>query len=233
MLYDIAGSLNSILVFVSVYGVWLQLLTIWRRHREKQNSTTELLSLNQFTVSYFAYFSFFIYGYSIQPFNHYMVWPRLIACLIVILIIWEMLKDRGQKRVKIVFMVSLVALISGVIGLIWGQRIKDEGQIVSTLIILVVSASLAQGYWHQILLIIKRGATGAVNIKMSQYILVMDLSTLFLAYTMGFNKSWPMVVLACVSGITKLIIMYLFRWVRLSPVAHQRRLQWQKLETGI
>lgn len=227
-LYNIAGSLNSLFVFISLYGVWLQLNSIWGRSREQHPSTTELLSLNQFTVSYFAYFSFFVYGYSVQPFNHYMVWPRLIACLLVILIFWEMLKDRRQKRVTTVFVVSLVVLLAGIAGLIWGQRIKDQGQMISTLIILAVSISLAQGYWHQILLILRRGDTGAINIKMSQYILLMDLSTFFLAYTMGFDKSWPMVVLASVSGVTKVIIMYLFRWVRLSPTAMHRRALWQE-----
>lgn len=222
-LFDFAGTLNSIFVLVSVYGVFLQLRMIWRRGKLQLPSTTELLSLNQFTVTFFAYFSFFVYGYSIEPFNHYMVWPRLMACLLVFLILFEMLKDRHQKRVKLVFVSVLVALLIGIAGLILGPKIIDESNFISKVIILTVSATLAQGYWHQISLIIKSGKTGAVNIRMNQFILAMDFSTLFLAYTMGFSDSWPMVVLATVSGVTKLMIMYLFRWVRLSPIAASRR----------
>ncbi len=134
-----------------------------------------------------------------------------------------MVKDRQQKRVKFIFGFAAFALLIGMVGLSLGPRIIDESNFISKIIILTVSATLAQGYWHQIRLIINNGKTGAVNIRMNQYILAMDFSTLFLAYTMGFENSWPMVVLATVSGVTKLIIMYLFRWVRISPVAASRR----------
>ncbi|MCW8998754.1 MAG: hypothetical protein OQK04_08575, partial [Kangiellaceae bacterium] len=190
---------------------------------------TELLSLNQFTVSYFAYFSFFVYGYSVQPFNHFMVWPRLVACLLVLTILFEIYKDRGNRRSKVSFTVSSIFLLTGISGLLTGGTFKDESNLISTILILVVSGLLAQGYWHQIWLIFKSGQTGAVNIRMSQFILAMDFSTIFLAYAMGFDKSWPMVVLASVSGITKIIIMYQFRWSRLSKNAAVKRQNWKAL----
>ena len=145
------------------------------------------------------------------------------SLILFYLILFEMLKDRHQKRVKLVFVSVLVALLIGIAGLILGPKIIDESNFISKVIILTVSVTLAQGYWHKISLIIKSGKTGAVNIRMNQFILAMDFSTLFLAYTMGFSDSWPMVVLATVSGVTKLMIMYLFRWVRLSPIAASRR----------
>ena len=223
MLYNLAGSINSLFVFVSLFGVFLQLRSIWNRKNQGASQSTELLSLNQFTVSYFAYFSFFVYGYSVVPFNHYMVWPRLVACILVMLILLEILIDRRQLKTRLVFALAMFSLLFGLLGLIMGEQFVDEGNLVSTWIILIVSAFLAQGYWHQIMLILQTGKTGAIDIRMSQYILAMDFSTFFLAYTMGFDKSWPMVVLACVSGVTKLIIMYLFRWVRLSELAAIRR----------
>ncbi|TQV76501.1 hypothetical protein FLL45_00630 [Aliikangiella marina] len=222
-LFNIAGTINSLFVLFSIYGVFLQLTLIWQRAQQHCSSTTELLSLNQFTVTFFAYFSFFVYGYSVEPFNHYMVWPRLMACCLVFLILFEMFKDRNQLRVRIVFGLVGISLILGLIGLLVGPKVADESHLISTVLILTVSGALAQGYWHQIRLIVKHGKTGAVNIKMNQYILAMDFSTLFLAYTMGFENSWPMVVLATVSGLTKAIIMYLFRWVRISPIAASRR----------
>jgi len=224
MLYNLAGTLNAIFVLVSLFGVFLQLRSIWQRKRYQLAQSTELLSLNQFTVSYFAYFSFFVYGYSIDPFNHYMVWPRLLACILVLLIVFEMMLDRKELKTLVVFWSACGCILVGLVGLIFGEQFVDEGNLISTTIILVVSLLLAQGYWHQISLIIKSGQTGAIDIRMSQYILAMDCSTFFLAYTMGFDKSWPMVILAAVSGVTKLIIMYLFRWVRLSPHAAQKRI---------
>ena len=223
MLYNLAGTINSIFVLVSLFGVFLQLRSIWQRKKYQLEQATDLLSLNQFTVSYFAYFSFFVYGYSVEPFNHYMVWPRLLACILVLMILLEIMLDRRQLKTRLVFGLTSISIILGIMGLVYGERFVDEGNFISTMIILVVSALLAQGYWHQIMLIIQSGKTGAVDIRMSQYILAMDFSTFFLAYTMGFDKSWPMVVLASVSGATKLIIMYLFRWVRLSPDAALKR----------
>ena len=82
--YDIFGSINTFFIFVSLYGISSQVRTIWLRKVERtKGGATELLSLNQFNVSYLAYFSFFIYGYSIEPFNHYIVWPRFIAAALV------------------------------------------------------------------------------------------------------------------------------------------------------
>jgi len=83
---------------------------------------------------------------------------------------------------------------------------------------------LAQGDIHQIKLILSSGKTGAIDIRMSQFILMMDISTIAFAITMGINEGWPLMLLALVSGITKIMIMYLFRWVRLSPIAESRRL---------
>ena len=84
------GSLNSVFILLSLIGVFSQLQKIWRRKRIDQNGeATELLSLNQFSVSFLAYYSFFVYGYSIDPFNHYIVWPRLVAALLVTMILYE------------------------------------------------------------------------------------------------------------------------------------------------
>jgi uncharacterized membrane protein (UPF0182 family) len=103
------------------------------------------------------------------------------------------------------------------------DSLSSEGRYVSTIIILVISVLIAQGYYHQIRLIIKSGSTGAVDLKMSQFILMMDISTIAFALSMGVANGWPLMVLAITSGITKLIIMYLFKWVKVSPIAIQRR----------
>ena len=76
---------------------------------------------------------------------------------------------------------------------------------------------------YQIRLIYSSGHTGAVDLKMSQFIFMMDISTIIFALSMGLADGWPLLVLAITSGVTKLIIMYLFRWVDKSPLAAKRR----------
>jgi hypothetical protein len=226
-LYHTLGAINILFIFVSLLGVGAQLNTIWQRKQasDTEQNATELLSLNQFFVSFLAYFSFFVYGYSIEPFNHFIVWPRLIATILVGLILYEIWRDRATTSSTWCFVSCVSIFVLGVIGFYFGASYSDESKLLSTILILVVTLLLAQGYTHQILLIIRSGKTGAVALKMSQFILLMDISTIAFALTMGVANGWPLLLLATVSGITKLTIMYLFRWVRISRSAELKRLR--------
>lgn len=227
MLYNLFGTINTLFIVVSLYGVFSQLKTIFERKQAAQcsDSPTALLSLNQFSVSFLVYLSFFIYGYSIAPFNHYIVWPRLVASLLVLGILIEIWRDRKTHLAFISMSLACVCLVGSILGPFVGETFADNGKLISTAIILLVSALIAQGYAHQIYVIIRSGSTGAVDLKMSQFILMMDISTIAFAFSMGLKQGWPLLVLAITSGITKLIIMYLFRWVKLSPIAKARRVK--------
>lgn len=222
MWYNILGTINTLFIFVSLYGVYLQLHKLWLRKANGKTQVTDVLSQNQFTMSFLAYFSFFVYGYSIDIFNHYIVWPRLIASLLVMLILIEMWKDRKSTASVASLVLICVCLTLGIIGLALNESFADHSKQVSTILIMIITLLLAQGYMHQIKLIISSGKTGAIDIRMSQFILMMDITTIGFAMTMGFAQGWPLIVLATVSAITKLIIMYLFHWVRVSPVAKIR-----------
>lgn len=223
MFYDVAGFINTLFVLVSLTGIWAQVRKIGRRRADSSETATAVLSLNQFTVSFLAYFSFFVYGYSIEPFNHYMVWPRLLAALLVARILFEIWRDRRSRPSATAFGGTCVALVCGLAGLVWGERFVDEGRMVSATLIVVVTGLLAQGYAHQILLIWRCGRTGAVSLRMSQRILLMDISTFVFAVAMGPQAGWPLILLATVSGATKLVIMWLFRWERTSVAALKKR----------
>ena len=225
-LYNLFGTINTVFIVISLYGVLSQLKTIWSRKQtsETQQSPTSLLSLNQFTVSFLAYLSFFIYGYSIEPFNHYIVWPRFIASCLVLLILFEIWRDRKNQTSLLSLSVAGASLALAVVGLFVGETIVDQGKYISTTIIVAVTLLIAQGYYHQIKLIWYSGQTGAVDLKMSQFIFMMDISTIAFAISMGLKEGWPLLLLAITSGITKVIIMYLFHWVKTSDKAELRRL---------
>lgn len=228
MLYNVTGAINTLFIMISLLGVWSQVQKIWLRKRDEatQSEPTSILSLNQFSVTFLAYFSFFVYGYSIEPFNHYIVWPRLIASLLVMVILYEIWRDRRSQRSAGMFSASLLVLLAGVFGLIWGERYTDEGKLISASLIVAITLLIAQGYAHQIMLIWRSGQTGAVSLRMSQFILMMDISTIAFAFAMGLSNGWPLLLLATVSGITKLIIMWLFRWEKISTLAEARRQAW-------
>jgi len=224
-LYNSFGTLNTLFIVISLVGIYSQLKTIRNRknHESTKHNTSELLSLNQFSVSFLAYFSFFVYGYSIEPFNHYIVWPRLFASLLVATILYEIWRDRKTRTTAICLSAVVVIFSLGTIGFFYGDTYTDNAKLASTTLIVAVTLLIAQGYYHQIHLIMRSGKTGAVNLKMSQFILMMDISTIAFALTMSLENGWPLLCLAIVSGITKLVIMYLFYWVKVSPLAEQRR----------
>ena len=221
MFYTVAGAINTAFILLSLVGVWAQLRKVWQRRASATagTSATDILSLNQFTVGFLAYLSFFVYGYSIQPFNHFIVWPRLLASVLVLLILREIWTDRLSRTATASLVVACVALLCALLGLVWGQRHVDEGRVLASAMIVAVTALLAQGYAHQILLIWRSGRTGAVSLRMSQLILLMDISTIVFAFAMGLRLGWPLLLLAVVSGSTKLIILWLFRWERRSAAA--------------
>ena len=225
-LYALAGSLNSLFIVVSLYGLLSQLQKIWQRKHDARvgaGKTTDILSLNQFSVSFLAYCAFFVYGYSITPFNHYIVWPRLIASLIALAILYEIDRDRRSLASRNALLACALLLGAGVAGLLFGPTFSDEKRVISQSLIIAVTVLLAQGYAHQIRLIWRSGKTGAVSLKMSQFILAMDISTIFFACVMGLSTGWPLLLLACVSATTKLAIMWLFRWEKTSAAARIKR----------
>ncbi|MFZ6680531.1 hypothetical protein [Undibacterium sp. Tian12W] len=233
MWYTLAGSLNSIFILISLYGIWSQVKMVWDRKAaawpardvsgDESDKPTDLLSLNQFTVSFLAYCAFFVYGYSIRPLNHFIVWPRMIAAMLILALLWEIYRDRKTRLAFVSSMMAAVIMLLALSGLIFGGTFIDEGRRVSQSLIVLVTLFLAQGYAHQIGLIWKSGKTGAVSLKMSQFILAMDVTTILFAFAMGLQTGWPLLFLATVSAITKLVIMYLFKWVEFSPLAFERR----------
>ncbi|RZQ55940.1 hypothetical protein CWI82_01090 [Pseudidiomarina tainanensis] len=224
MLFNFFGTLNSILIVVSLIGIFSQVRTVWLRKRENRHGATEILSLNKFFVSFLAYYSFFVYGMSIEPFNHFIVWPRLIAALLVAVVLYEIWIDRRAMTSFSLFALAIILLVSGIIFGLVTDAYTDDGRKLMAAMIVIITIFLAQGYIHQIMLVLKLGSTGALDIKMSQLILLMDFSTVAFACVMGLEDGWPLLLLAVVSASTKIIILYLFRWVRKSKSAERRRL---------
>jgi len=214
MLYTLLGSINAALIVLSAYGVLLQLKSIYERRVNHTANPTAVLSVNQFAVSFVAYFSFYLYAIFIEPINHFLAWPRLLASVLAWLILVEIYRDRQTRYSKVSSLLSGFFLCGGLFALTSNVTFNDEGRQLSTCLIIVASLLIAQGYTHQFIQIVKSRSTGAINLKMSQYILLMDISTIAFALTMPLTKGWPLMVLAFTSAITKLVMMYLFYWVK-------------------
>src|SRR5690242_15962920 len=138
MTYHITGLISSVIFLLTVGGLWSQLQVVWLRQREFSKERpalarpTAVLSLNQFVSSLLAFFSFFLYGMCLKPFNHYLVWPRLAATLLTLAVLYEIMVDRKQWLPRLTFIGCAVLLVVAPTLLLlnapmmaWGRRISQ------------------------------------------------------------------------------------------------------------
>jgi len=232
--YHVTGFINSVIFLLTIGGLWAQLLIVWQRKRDQREGRrgegpTAVLSLNQFVCSYLAFFSFFLYGACLERFNHYLVWTRLTASLLTLLVLWEIMRARRERSAVLSFALCAVVLLVMPSLLLWQAKAVVWCRGISQAMIMVATVLLAQGYTHQIVLIRQSGRTGAVSIRMHQFFLLKDISTIIFALAMGLHTGWPLMLLSSVSGLTKLGTLWQFRWARMSPLAEQRRLAQKKV----
>jgi len=228
MPYHIAGLANAAIFLLTLVGLGSQLQWVWQRRQrlaagETSERPTAVLSVNQFVSSFLAFFSFFVYGACLSPFNHYLVWTRLAACILTLMVLCEIVRDRCDGRSIAALSICLILLLGVSLVLLFNPGDSDWTRTLSVSLIVVVTMILAQGYLHQVMLIRQSGRTGGVSARLHQYFFWKDASTIAFGLTMGAADGWPLLLLSTVSGLTKLITLWHFRWVRLSPLAAKRR----------
>src|SRR5688500_17666148 len=102
MRYQLIGLISAVLTLLAVTGlvVQLHLIQLRKGHFAAGRTTerpTAVMSVSRFVTSFLAFYSFYIYGGTLQPFNHYVVWPRAVALLLLLTILFEMLIDRRSR----------------------------------------------------------------------------------------------------------------------------------------
>jgi hypothetical protein len=205
--YHIAGAINGVLFLLSLTGLGVQLATIRSRVGPKRvrGHATAVLSLNYFSVSFLAYLAFFIYGFSIVPFNHYLVWPRLVGCLLVWAVILEIARDRRNAVSWIIAgMTSLLML--GAVGFLATGGARGAAFVVGPQLLSVAATALiSQSLVHQIVAVRKAGQAGAVSWVLHLLTLLKDVSTVVFGFAMGLALGWPLLLMggasACLKGV--------------------------------
>ena len=227
MSYHLAGTINAILFVLSLVGVVAQLARIWRRSSQRADRSagrpTAVLSLNYFSVSFLAYYAFFVYGYCIQPFNHYLVWPRLAGCLLLLAVLAEIARDRASRAAAIPFAIALALIVVGVAFLAFSSPIVLDARALPQGLSLVAAGFIAQSLVHQIRLIRASGHPGAVSPMLHLITATKDASTVAFGFAMGLSTGWPLVLMGGSSAALKALLLYQFRWASRSPVAAVRR----------
>ncbi len=228
MEYHLSGAIAAVAFLFTALGEVFQLRKVWRRRRQHaagdlpSELPTSVLSLNQVLSVFLACFAFVLYSLSLTPVNVYLGLPRFVAAVLAILLLREIALDRPNAGVWRVYRLA-IALMTGAPLVLWIKPWADAGAIAAQGLVVAATVVLAQGYVHQIQLIRRSGRTGAVSLRFHQCVLISGLTTVAFGLVMGLADGWPLVLLASVSASLKIATLWHFRWVRLSPLAAQRR----------
>lgn len=201
MWYHYLGMLSAALFLLTWYGLAQQWWHIEAR-RQAGQSATQSLSVNQFASSFFAFYANFIFGIAVEPFNHYLVWTRLGALLLLLVILFYLWFERRSYLTGTVLLVALMALLGGCVSM--GFRpYPGLAKAGANIMMLVITIMLVQGTLHQWWLVRKTGVTGALSSRLFGSILIKDCSTLAFALTMPLAQAWPLLTLNGASVITR------------------------------
>ncbi|MEC8374025.1 MAG: hypothetical protein VX078_04330 [Pseudomonadota bacterium] len=201
MLYHVMGLVSSALFLLTWFGLWSQIKSM-NKYQYLCRDANNSLSLNQFGSSYFAFFSLFLFGISVEPFNHYLVWTRfgaLLLTLVIIMKIWQ--QRRGPVTTMVTSMATLVFL-AGITSMFF-RPFPAIAQLGTATLMLGVTVILFQGTLHQLLVLKRRQKVGSLSATLFKNILIKDVSTLLFGLTMPLSQSWPLLVLNGTSVIMR------------------------------
>ena len=195
---------------------------LFREGKLRQETATSSLSLNRFSTSFLAFFAMFLYGLTLEHFNHYLVWPRTLALVLILGILYEIQHDNGDKLSRTIFRMGVIAVVLSFVLAFTKYRIVVHSTGLSQILVMGVTLLFVQGALHQILKIRRCGSVGGLSLGMHQLFLLKDLSTLIFGFSLGLSLGWPVILLHGMSLIMMSVTIWHFRFVRLSPVAIEK-----------
>ena len=229
--YHLSGFLSALFVTVSLTGLAVQVGFVWRRKRDFRQGRliderpTAILSLNRFSTSFIAFYAMLLYGVCLGRFNHYLVWPRVIALGLLLIILYEIRCDRKDRLSTVIFGLAVSLVIFAMALPVLGMRSAVHNAGGSLVLVLFSALLLAQGAMHQIVRIRRSGRTGGLSLRMHQLFFVKDSASIVFGVVMGFTDGWPILLFHGVSMAVQVSTMWHFRWVKSSPVASDRRVK--------
>lgn len=216
--YHLAGWLSAIFVTLSTSGIALQLRTVLRRKRQcKQGllpagEVTSILSLNRFFASFYGFYAMLLYGMCLTEFNHYLVWPRVVAVAILTWLLLEIRNDRRSRPAVLIFMLVVLLDVAALALPLTEWRVAVHEAWVSKAILMSALIVFVQGASHQVLMIRRSGTTGALSLPMHVLFLVKDIASVAFALGMGWQNGWPVLLFHGGSAFFQCLVIYHFHW---------------------
>lgn len=226
--YHLAGLASAFFMVLSLSGLVVQVRFIWQRKKLRAAGRlagelpTSALSLNRFAASYFGFYALLVYGLCLQPLNHYLVWPRVLAEMLLLAVFYALWLDRRGLAPAMVFAVGVaLLLVAAALPAMSAAALLHSA--VAQVLVVLSSLVFLQGAVHQVIKIRREGRTGGLSLRMHQLSALKDTSLVLFGAAMGLGRGWPLLLIGGVSLAMQVITMGHFRWARTSPVAHRRR----------
>jgi hypothetical protein len=214
MWYHLLGWLSSLVFVFTWYGLSHQIFQMVSA-KKYHNTASQSLSINQFSSSFFAFYANFIFGLSAENFNHYLVWTRLGALLLLLVILGYIWKDRRSFLSLFAFSGATLAIVLGFVAMNFRPFpvIATYG---TNSFVVIVALILVQGTVHQCMVINKQKNVGSLSESMVFSIILKDLSTLAFALTMPLAIAWPLLFM---NGSS--ILSRGFLWLTMRKIGRQ------------
>ena len=172
-----------------------------------------MLSINRFVTSFVIFLAMYTYGAMLSPFNHYLVWPRVLGMALSLSILYQINADRQNRISRIALYGSCLGLLLANVLIAWQRPIENPNPILFHAIVLAVSLIYLQGGLIQIKLICLTRSTGSLSRQMHVLFVLKDISLILFALVMGTEIGWP-ILLMCVVGLTvNLSTLACFVWI--------------------
>lgn len=199
--YHLWGSISSVLFGLTVYGLWIQLNKIRQRRRERHFPATDQLSVNQFFSSYVAFYGNFLFGLAVPVLNHYLVWTRLAALVLILNMLFWIWWERRTPWSFAALMLAELLLLAGLV--VFSVRPLPALLEVANAVIVVMTLVLVQGTLQQMAVLRRSCSAGVLSRRLLLFTLTKDASTLAFAMTLPLTQSWPLLLLNGASILTR------------------------------
>lgn len=195
VIYDLAGIFSSCLFILSLSGLWIQWRAVWRRSREgarERGEVSRSLSLTHLSGSFFAFYGSLLYGIFTSRFNHYLVWTRLVACLLVFGILFLVFLDRRERLLRLAVSITGATLVTLPLLISEGRGFLEVGRSVASVVLFLGTIYLLHGFMVQIRIIKKSSIVGAVSKRSHQFLAIKDLGNVLFTLAMGMRDGLPL-----------------------------------------
>jgi hypothetical protein len=213
--YHVSGIASAAMLGVALAGLAAQVLAVRRRRGEQagREAATDVLSMTRFGTSFLVFLAYFVYGSLLERFNHYLVWPRIPALLMVLAILVEIAYDRRSAASWLACAIAAAGLVAAGAAAICRPALPGGGWLPKALVI-AATIIYAHGGIAQIRRIRATRRTGALSKSMLQLYLIKDIPLVALAVAMGLSAGWPVMLLSGTGIVLQAATLWHFGWVR-------------------